>query len=181
MQADQDYLTYPPLTPITDPWMRNIFENLRFLEELFQEYGSPLNIHHTEPFQKNYEQFAQVFDKHELPHTIFFARKANPCKVFVKESNRLGMGVDTASYSELKQCLDMGCDPNELVLTAAVKNEKLVRLALQQGVLMILDNEDECRLVNRFAGELGKTPEIGIRISGFQHRGKNSTADSGLI
>lgn len=171
MQADQNYLIYPPLTPITDPWMRNVFENLLFLEELFQEFGSPINIHHTEPFQKNYERFAQILDKYELPHTIFFARKANSCKVFVKESNRLGFGVDTASYRELKQCLDIGCDPQKLVLTAAVKNEKMVHLALQHDVLMILDNEDECRLVNRLAEELGKTAKIAIRVSGFKYRG----------
>lgn len=171
MHTDQHSLTYPPLRPITDPWMQKVFENRPFLEDLFQEYGSPINIHHTAPFKKNYEQFEKVFDKHKLAHTIFFARKANPYKIFVKESKRLGLGVDTASYCELKQCLDIGYDPQNLVLTAAVKNEKLVHLALQHDVLMILDNEDECRLANRIAGQLGKTADIGIRISGFQYRG----------
>lgn len=171
MQTDQNSLSYLPLTAIIDPWMKRAFENRPFLDDLFQEYGSPINIHHTGPFGKNYDRFVQIFDKHKLPHTIFFARKANPCKIFVKESKRLGFGVDTASYRELKQCLDLGCNPKKLVLTAAVKNEKLVNLALQHDVLMILDNEDECRLVNRLAGELGKTAEIGIRISGFQYRG----------
>ena len=171
MHTDQKILTYPPLTAITDLWMRKIFFNLPFLEDLFQEYGSPINIHHTEPFQRNYEQFAQVFDRHKLPHTIFFARKANRCTMFVKESKRLGFGVDTASYLELKQCLDIGCDPNKIVLTAAVKNEKLVQLALQHDILIILDNEDECRLVNIIAGELGKTAKVGVRISGFQYNG----------
>jgi diaminopimelate decarboxylase len=169
MQTDQNSPIYPPLTPIIDPWMKKVFANRSFLDDLFQEYGSPINIHHTEPFEKNYDRFAQVFDKHKLSHSIFFARKANPCKVFVKESNRLGFGVDTASYRELKQCLDLGA--KKLVLTAAVKNEQLVNLALQHDVLMILDNEDECHLVNRVAGELGKTAKIGIRISGFQYRG----------
>lgn len=171
MQTDHSSLMYPPLTAITAPWMEKVFEHRPFLEDLFQTYGSPINILHTEPFEDNYNRFAQVFDKHELPHTIFFARKANPCKVFVKESRRLGIGVDTASYRELKQCLDMGCDPRKLVVTAAVKNEQLVHLALQHDVVLILDNEDECRLVNRLARELGKTAKIGVRISGFQYRG----------
>ena len=171
MYIDQEPLLYPPLTAIMAPWMRKFFKNSPFLEDLFQEHGSPINIHHTEPFKDNYHRFAQVFDKHKLSHTIFFARKANPCKIFVKESNRLGFGVDTASYLELKQCLDMGYDPKKLIVTAAVKNEKLVLLALQHDVLMIMDNEDECGLVNRLAGELGKTAKIGIRISGFQYRG----------
>ena len=171
MHTDQKILTYPPLTAITAPWKREVFSNFPFLEDLLEEYGSPINIHHTEPFKENFKRFRQVFDRHKLPHTIFFARKANRCTVFVKESKRLGIGVDTASYLELKQCLDIGCDPNKIVLTAAVKNEKLVQLALQHNVLIILDNEDECRLVNRIAGELGKTAKAGIRISGFQYNG----------
>ena len=171
MQTDQNFLTSPPLTAIKDPWMSKVFANIPLLEDLFKKYGSPVNIHHTEPFKKNYDRFTHVFDKHKLPHTIFFARKANPCNGFVKESKRLDAGVDTASYHELKQCLDMGCNPKKLVLTAAVKNEELVHLALQHDVLMILDNEDECRLVNRIAGELGKPTGIGVRISGFQYRG----------
>lgn len=169
MQTDQNSVTYPGLTPIIDPWMEKVFANEPFLEDLFQKYGSPINIHHTKPFENNYERFTQVFDKHKLSHTIFFARKANPCKVFVREAKRLGFGVDTASYRELKQCLDMGA--KKLVLTAAVKNETLVHLALQHDVLIILDNEDECRLVNKVAEELGKTAKIGVRISGFQYKG----------
>lgn len=172
MPIDVNSLMYPPLTAIADPWMEKMFTNRPFLDNLFQEYGSPINILHTEPFEKNYHRFAQVFDKHKLPYTIYFARKANRCKVFVRESNRLGFGVDTASYLELKQCLDMGCNPRKIVLTAAIKNEQLVRLALEHDVLMILDNEDECRLINKIAGEFGKTPGIGIRISGFQYRGE---------
>lgn len=171
MHPDPNSIFYPPLTPITAPWMAKVFANRAFLEGLVQEYGSPINLHHTEPFERNYDRFTRVFDKHKLPHTIFYARKANPCKVFVKEANRLGFGVDTASFRELKQCLDIKCETKKLVLTAAVKNEKLVSLALQHDVLMILDNEDECHLVNGMAGELGKIAKIGIRISGFHYRG----------
>lgn len=169
MQTDQSALIYPPLTPIIHPWMKKVFEDSAFPGNLFQEFGSPVNVHHTKPFEENYNCFKQIFDKHKLAHTIFFARKANRCKVFVREAERLCFGVDTASYSELKQCLKIGC--KKLVLTAAVKNERLVGLALQHDVLMILDNEDECRLVNRLAGELGKIAKIGIRISGFRYQG----------
>ena len=170
--TDQRTPGYPTLTPITAPWMNEVFQNRPFLEELLHEYGSPMNIVHSGAFADNHARFAQVFDRHALRHTIFFARKANRCKEFVRESHRLGFGVDTASYQELDQCLEMGCAPKKLVVTAAIKDQRLVRLALQHGVLMIMDNSDECRLANRMAGELGTAAEVGIRISGFSHRGE---------
>lgn len=172
MQTDPKSIVYPPLTPIVAPWMENVFGNSAFLESLFMDYGSPINLLHTEPFEENYDRLARVFEKHKLPFTIFFARKANRCRVFVKEANRLGFGVDTASFLELKQCLEMRFDPGKLVLTAAVKNERLMRLAIQHDVLMILDNEDECRLANSLCREFGKNAAVGIRISGFQYKGK---------
>lgn len=169
MQTDHTNLTYPPLTADLAPWMSKAFKDLKFLENLFKEHGSPINVHHTDPFKENFRRLTHFFESHELHHTIFFARKANRCKLFAEEANRLGFGVDTASFQELKQCLEAGV--KKLVLTAAVKSDKLVRLALQHDVLMILDNEDECNLVNRLTGELGKKAKVGIRISGFQFRG----------
>jgi len=152
--------------------MREVIQNHELLEDLFKKYGSPINLHHPGPFVQNYNAYKGVLDQYNLKHTIFFARKANKCISFAKEAQRHGFGVDTASYRELKQCLEAGCDPKRLVLTAAIKNEKLVNLALRNDVLMVLDNEDECRLINRIAGELNKTPVTGIRISGFQYKGE---------
>lgn len=172
MHPDNISRRYPSLTPEMASWMEDVIQNRKLLAGLFEEYGSPINLHHTGPFKLNYEAYRAVLDRHKLRHTVLFARKANKCLIFAKEAQRIGFGVDTASYRELNQCLEAGCDPERLVLTAAVKNERLMRLALRHNVLMILDNEDECRLVNRLAGELDKTPLIGIRISGFKHEGE---------
>lgn len=172
MYPEQSSQSYPSLTPELSSWMKEIFKNHELLGDLFEKYGSPINLHHTGPFAQNYESYKNVLQRHKINHTIFFARKANKCLGFVNEAKELGCGVDTASYRELKECLDLGCDPKKLVLTAAVKNEQLVRLALQHDVLMILDNIDECRLVNRLADELGTITKVGIRISGFWYEGE---------
>ena len=171
MSPEEPSRQYPPLTPVTSPWMNEVVKDHSLLRDLFEQYGSPINLHHLKPFADNYKLYQEVLEKHNLHYTIFFARKANRCKAFAKEADRLGFGVDTASYRELKQCLDLGCSPDKLICTAAVKTERLVRLALNNDVLMVLDNVDECQLVNRLAGKLGKKTQVGIRISGFDYRG----------
>lgn len=165
-------IQFPPLTPITSPWMKDLMENKKVVRELFEQYGSPINVLNTKPFRDNYKAYRSVFETHNVQHQVFFARKANKCRAFVKAANHHGFGVDTASFEELEQCLQMGCDPDKLVLTAAVKNEQLVRLALNNGVLIVLDNKDECALVNRVADDLGIKPTVAIRVSGFNFNGQ---------
>ncbi len=159
--------TYPPLTPIIAPWVHKFLENKEYISSLFEVYGSPINIHHTEPFIQNYKSYAALLDEHSLGHLIFFARKANKCKAFVQAAKEAGFGVDTASYKELYQCLKMGVSPDKLIVTAAIKNSQLLRLAIQHKVLLIIDNLDELEAVALIAEELDTTVNIGVRVSGF--------------
>lgn len=157
----------PPLTPVVSSWMRDIWRNEELIKSLFDKFGSPINIHHEKPFERNIETYRQVFKQHKLNHKIFFARKANKCRFFPKAASRIDCGVDVASYQELKQCLDLRCNPDNLVVTAAVKRDELIELAISNDVLLILDNEEECHKVNRTASNLGKKIKAGIRLSGF--------------
>ncbi len=162
-----EQITYPPLTPLRADWMEQLFETPDTLQALIEQYGSPINIHHTPTLAKNYEEYADVFEQHQLNFQVFFARKANKCKAFVTQARDGGFGVDTASYQELKQCLELGVPAERLVFTAAIKEERAIRLAVESEVLIILDNTDECALTERIAKELNKEAIVGCRISGF--------------
>ena len=62
---------------------------------------------------------------------------------------------------------EAGVKPEHLVVTAAIKSEKLLQLAVENNVLVILDNHDECDLLNSIAEKLQKQTPIGFRVSGF--------------
>lgn len=157
----------PLLTPITSAWMHELMEEKSVLNELLEKYGSPINIHQTDSMEDNFTSYQNVFDEFGLKYKIFFARKANKTKGAVQKARSLGMGIDTASYQEYTQCLDMGISGSDLIVTAAVKNRKLVEKAVQNGSLLILDNEDECALVQEVASDQNKKAQIGFRVSGF--------------
>ncbi|MEB2785452.1 Y4yA family PLP-dependent enzyme [Algoriphagus persicinus] len=157
----------PKLTPITSQWMHQLMEETTVLNELFHKYGSPINIHHPDSMEENYNSYQKVFEEFDLKHKIFFARKANKTKAVVQKAYALGMGIDTASLQEYTQCLDMAIPASDLIVTAAVKNRKLVEKAVHHGSLLILDNEDECELVQTVAEEQNKKARIGFRLNGF--------------
>ncbi|MGB3183514.1 MAG: Y4yA family PLP-dependent enzyme [Cyclobacteriaceae bacterium] len=171
----------PRLTPHVSDWMTSLTDQPQVLDGLLETYGSPVNIHHTGPFQANYAKYQAVFEAHGLDHLVCFARKANKCSGFVAKARDMGIGVDTASYHELEECLSMGLNPEKLVLTAAIKNRKLIHLAVKAGVLIILDNEDECALTQQVAEELHVTARIGLRICGFEYEGEKLYSRFGFV
>lgn len=162
----------PALSPIVAPWVQQMLEQPELIRDQMMEYGSPLNIHCRQPFIENYREYRSVFEKHGLDHLVCFARKANKSSTFVAAAREEGFGVDTASYRELQECLELGCDPGRLVYTAAIKDQRSVNLAVRAGVVIILDNEDEWQLVLNTAEALNKKARVGVRISGFHVDGK---------
>lgn len=157
----------PPLTPLVSPWMEQLITDFDLQHQLFEKYGSPLNVHHIPSFEKNISAFEAILSNYGFKHKIFYARKANKCKILASAAVQNGIGVDTASFNELKQCLDNGILPSNLVSTAAIKTEPLLKLAIHNQVLLIIDNEDEANKILELSKELNQPAIIGFRISGF--------------
>ncbi|MFN3997352.1 alanine racemase [Algoriphagus sp.] len=156
-----------PLTPHIHPWVKDLLKKKEVLAKRIKEEDSPINIHSLEPFVENIQSFQKVFQKYELNHCIYFARKANKCISLAKKAFDYGQGVDTASFRELKQCLDAGIPAKALLVTAAVKNRKLLELAVENQVTVVIDNRDEYQLLNHIAQEMQKEVTVVIRVSGF--------------
>ncbi|WP_339697311.1 Y4yA family PLP-dependent enzyme [uncultured Marixanthomonas sp.] len=159
----------PTLEPITSPWIDTLTSDFELQNELLDTYNSPLNIHHIRSFQKNITEYTAFLKQYDFKSKVFYARKANKCSTLATVAFESGIGVDTASYAELKQCLDLNINPEDLVLTAAIKNTKLLRLAIQHEVLIIIDNKDEADLIYAICKEENKQAIIGLRISGFEY------------
>ena len=156
-----------PLSPLVSCWMSNLQRHPALIDRLVRTFRSPLNILCLDPFESNARDFASVFEENDARYAIMFARKANKCRAFVKRAGEMGIGVDTASHRELEQALEAGVPAARIVLTAAIKEDRTLRLALLNDVLIILDNDDECRQVDDLARSLHRKALVGLRVSGF--------------
>lgn len=166
------YNEHIPLHPIIHDWILHLLSTPESLQRAVDKFESPLNVHSVIPFQENIAAYVSVFNELNVKHKIFFARKANKCIAFPEAAAKVGQGADTASYRELKQCLDTGIHPDDLVLTGAVKNEQLLRLAVENDVTIVLDNEDEWKLLKKIIADTSKKVNVNIRLCGFQWEGK---------
>lgn len=162
----------PKLTPIVHPWIKDITSQSSLLQNWIEQYGSPINIHNLISFGQNYLRFNRIFHKYGVSSKVFFARKANKCRCFVWAANEYGFGVDTASLNEIKECIQAGLSAERITVTAAVKNRELLTYAIESQIPVVLDNEDECELLQEILEEKDKKLQIGFRISGFIHQDK---------
>lgn len=135
------------------------------LANLMAAHGSPVNLLHAEAMGHNANELAAAAEHAGIPLQIYFARKANKAILFVEEARKLGLGVDVASENELTQVLAAGLPPERVVLTAAVKPAALLRIAVEAGVTIVVDNTDEFHQLVAMASAVraGRVP-IGFRL-----------------
>lgn len=157
----------PRLEPIISPWVSSIISQKEKVKKYIDRFGSPINIHNPKILTRNIRLFEGVLNRYGIKYKIFFARKPNKCISYVRQAKSLKIGVDVASPNELTQCLEIGYNPKDIVLTAAVKNENLLTLAVKNRILVIVDNYDELEILNKIAKQHNVIQEFGIRVSGF--------------
>ena len=157
-----------PLTARLERWQRAFLRSGEAVR-LIERFGSPVNLQSTEPFRRNLLNFKSTAEKRGLAFKPFFARKANKCLSYLDAAKETGSGIDTAGLIEVEQSLQRGVPASDIICTAAIKSEELLRLCVEQGVTIIIDNDDELHLLGRIARALGRHAVIGLRLAGFAH------------
>jgi diaminopimelate decarboxylase len=136
-----------PLSGRLEPWQLELCEGPALLARWLAAHGSPLNVLDTSPLARNAGELRRAAEVLGVELAVYLARKANKALAFVDEARELGLGVDVASEQELQQTLERGVPPEQIVLTAAVKPRSLLERAASSGVTVVIDNEDELRLL----------------------------------
>ncbi|MEX2530972.1 MAG: alanine racemase [Gemmatimonadota bacterium] len=170
----------PPLTARLEPWQRAVLSNGARLRDWVDDFGSPVNLHQADPFERNARALQEIARAHGVELEILFARKANKALVYVERARVIGVGVDTASDAELSQALAMGMPSDRLVSTAAVKSGTLIRRCIDADVPIVVDSADELERVRALAADSGTQALVVLRISGFRVGGRELTSRFGL-
>lgn len=152
MRSIRDAATgVPPLPARLEPWMVNLLTDRARCRELLAEHGSPVNVLDAAPLARNAAELVDAGRGLGVDVRLFYARKANKALVFVDAARDAGHGVDVASLAELAQTLDRGVPGERIIVSAAIKGEALLELAVASGACISLDNADELALLTRVA------------------------------
>ena len=158
----------PPLSARLEPWMQELLADPATCSSLLERYGSPLNVHDFSALPRNAAELTEVAEASGVDLRIFVARKANKTLGMVRAAHRAGLGVDVGSERELAQVLEAGVPPHDVVVTAAIKPDPVLRLALESRSLLVLDNLDEVAASRRVAEQVtgARSAEAGRPADG---------------
>ncbi|OLT54095.1 diaminopimelate decarboxylase [Corynebacterium sp. CNJ-954] len=149
-----------------EPWVVSLLSDSSRCRTLVEKHGSPVNVLRTAPMVRNMAELRDVGADAGVETRVFYARKANKALCFVDTAVRAGHGVDVASERELRQVLDRGVPGGRVILSAAVKPDRLLRLAVDHGVTVSVDSVVELdRLRDLGASDGSRRPRVAPRIA----------------
>jgi len=135
------------------------------VRDLINEYGSPLYVYAEKTFRENIRHFRKVWEANwPEPVNVMFAIKSNTHITLRTIAHQEGCGGDAYSENELERTFAGGADPKTIVVNGPWKEEACYRGAIERGVCVNLDAEEEIDVVSAIAKDMGKKAEVGIRV-----------------
>ena len=133
-----------------------------------QGAGRPLRhaaLHHLGiQFRYTYRQFRDAFRSHYPDVEILFANKSNNGLAIRHIMNQEGAGGDCFGVNEMYLALLAGTNPKTLVLNGSNKQTEELEMAIQNGLCINIDAEDELDRIDAICRQMGRSADVGIRL-----------------
>ncbi|WP_089604544.1 diaminopimelate decarboxylase [Acinetobacter piscicola] len=134
------------------------------LEQLAQQYGTPLYVYSKATFEKHYLDMDKAFSF--IDHQICFAVKSNSNLAVLNVLAKLGSGFDIVTGGELARVLAAGGEPSKIVFSGLGKQEADIQKALEVGIACFnVESHAELDRIQKVAAQLGKKAPISLRVN----------------
>lgn len=132
--------------------------------QIAEKSDTPFYLYSKNTLLLHYYRLEQALA--EIDHVVCYAMKANPSLALCKILADAGAGADVVSGGELMRATRAGIPSDKIVFNGNGKTAEELRLALEHDVLMVnVDSESELSLLNRIAGEMGRTARVALRVN----------------
>lgn len=147
-------------------------------KDLLNRFGSPLYVVSEATLRENYRRVYRAFSElWPSPINVLYAIKANNNLAIRAIMNQEGAGGDCFGDGELHATCVGGADPAKIVLNGSNKSPALLRKAVEMGVAVNIDAEDELNYINDFAEKLNTTARAKIRLKVYTEKYDAITSD----
>ncbi len=130
------------LDPKLEQPLTSLLTSPRFLHDLVDGLGSPLNVVLPDRIVENVSRFRSVYRRHRLEGEICFAHKANRSSALVRRLAATEAAMDVASLGELQHALASGFTSERIGATGP-KEPEFLWLAARTGVTVNIEGHAE--------------------------------------
>ncbi len=119
--------------------------------ELTQRFGSPLYILDETGLRTACRQYREAFKRYYPGESqVLYASKAWNCLAVCAIVTQEGLGIDVATGGELFTALKAGADPHKIYLHGNNKSLQELKLAVEAGCTIVVDNRLEIETLASF-------------------------------
>src|SRR5690554_2668964 len=146
------------------------------LSELVATFGAPLYVYDGQKILDQVALLKSAFSTVDMK--IKYATKALSNINILKLMKKAGTGVDAVSIEEVKLCLHVGFNPEEIIYTPNSVSFEEIREVVDLGVLVNIDN---IPMLEHFGSHYGDTVPLCIRLNPHILAGGNAKISVGHI
>lgn len=149
------------LNKITAEEMSQVFSRA-LQHKLIQEQDTAVIFYDLSRLMARISNLIDVFPKSAL-HAI--AAKANPLTAILKKIKVLDVGLEVASFPELRLAEKAGFSPDKIVFDSPAKTHSELAYALKRGIYLNADSFQELERIAQSSARQLSNSVIGIRIN----------------
>ena len=143
------------------------------LDELIEEYKTPLLIFLEERIRDNIKSFFNFFNEEFENFQCYYSLKANYlteiCKIVCSE----GIGVKAVGWLELKLALKLGFSPNKIIVGGPYLPDMLIESCIKNKIKeIIIYSLNDLKKINKIAQKFNYVQNICIRVISQKYQSK---------
>ncbi len=146
------------------------------LLEVSQQFDTPVYVYDAAKIISQYERLVNAFEGTTIK--IKYAMKALSNINILKLLKKQGCGLDAVSIQEVYLGLKAGYEPNEILFTPNCVSIEEIKLAVEEGVRINIDN---ISILEQFGNIYGNTVPVCLRINPHIMAGGHSHISVGHI
>lgn len=159
---------------VTDELLRtplSVHDDRLFIEDcdtvaLAEQFGTPLYVVSENHLRYNVRHWQTTFEEYWRagPVRLYPSLKANPVIAVRRVLAEEDTGCDIFGPGELECALRAGVTGEDLSVNGSIKDETVIRKALEHGARIILDSPRELDLCEQVAADLGARARVLLRL-----------------
>jgi len=135
------------------------------VEDLVNQYGSPLFVFSESKIKETYEKFYEAFSSRYPDVQFFWSYKTNYLNAICKVFHKLGSKAEVVSEFEYDKARRNGIEGKDIIFNGPHKTKEALKKAASEGAKIHLDHWWEIKDLEEVAEELGMEIPVAIRCN----------------